>query len=160
MLDREKSLAVRLGCLGMPEKLLPQRPSTWYLTGFLVPLEADETQRADEQSVDELDEVTEAQGSDDGATPEPAAARVRYLPSSIGVSLLVPAEAAARSTCSCVGATTRPGQPKTASREILSGSGPAARSRSWSSFLTRPTNPRNNQCRERRAWRLPYPSAR
>jgi hypothetical protein len=73
----------------MPDEVLPQRPSTWYLTGFLVPLDADTSQRADEQSTDEVDELSDAQGLDDAATPEPAAARVRYLPSSMGASLLV-----------------------------------------------------------------------
>lgn len=71
-------------------ELLPQRPSTWYLTGFLVPSEADAEQRVDEQSADELDGVDGNSGNDDNVVPEPAAARVRYLPSSIGASLLVP----------------------------------------------------------------------
>ena len=34
--------------LGTPNEILPQRPSTWYLTGFLVPLEADPEQKTDE----------------------------------------------------------------------------------------------------------------
>lgn len=78
--------------LGVPAEILPQRPSTWYLTGFLVPLEAGEQQKIDEQSADEVDEVNDAKGADDAVSPEPAAARVRYLPSSIGASLLVPAD--------------------------------------------------------------------
>jgi len=76
--------------LGVAAEILPQRPSTWYLTGFLVPLEAGEEQKTDEQAADELDTVAESNGADDAVAPEPAAARVRYLPSSIGTSFLVP----------------------------------------------------------------------
>lgn len=79
--------------LGDVREILSQRPSTWYLTGFLVPLEAEASQRADEQSADELDEVSDSEGTDDAAAPEPAAAKVRYLPSSVGLSVLVPGEA-------------------------------------------------------------------
>ena len=48
--------------LGDAGEILPQRPSTWYLTGFLVPLNADPEQKIDEQGTDELDEVSDAQG--------------------------------------------------------------------------------------------------
>ena len=76
--------------LGDPSEALPQAPSRWYLTGFLVPLEADETQRADESSTDEVDQPGDGNGLDDDVAPEPAAARQRYLPASIGMSILVP----------------------------------------------------------------------
>ena len=79
--------------LGSPNEVLPQSPSRWYLTGFLVPLDADEEQRAQEGSDDDLDEMNEAGGADDKNTPEPAAARRAYMPSSIGMSILVPASA-------------------------------------------------------------------
>ena len=79
--------------LGDAQEILPQRPSTWYMTGFLVPLEASPDQKTDAQGTDELDAVGDAGGLDDAATPEPAAARVSYLPSSIGASVLVPAAA-------------------------------------------------------------------
>jgi len=75
--------------LGDASEVLPQKPSTWYLTGFLVPIDAAPEEKTDEQSVDEVDEVSDAKGLDDAVTPEPAAARVRYLPSSIGISFLV-----------------------------------------------------------------------
>jgi hypothetical protein len=75
--------------LGSPDEILFQAPSRWYLAGFLVPLDAEESQRAEETSTDELDEVRDAKGLDDATPPEAAAARVRYLPSSIGLSLLV-----------------------------------------------------------------------
>src|SRR6266849_7553630 len=67
--------------LGDASEILPQRPSTWYLTGFLVPLDADPEQKTDPQSADELDGGGDAPGQEDGVAPEPAAARVRYLPS-------------------------------------------------------------------------------
>jgi hypothetical protein len=76
--------------LGQADEILPQRPSTWYLTGFLVPIDAEPEQKADEQSTEEVDELSDSKGLDDAVAPEPAAARVRYLPSSIGVSFLVP----------------------------------------------------------------------
>ncbi len=79
--------------LGDPAEVLPQSPSRWYLTGFLVPLGAESSQRADESSTEDLDQAGEGGGLDDDVTPEPAAARQRYLPSSIGVSLLVPSNA-------------------------------------------------------------------
>jgi hypothetical protein len=78
------------GSLGNPTEALFQAPSRWYLTGFLVPAEAGEAQRADPSSVDELDQAAEPGGADDAAAPEPAAARGSFLPSSIGMSLLVP----------------------------------------------------------------------
>jgi hypothetical protein len=77
--------------LGTPGEVLPQAPSRWYLTGFLVPLDAGEQQRAEVEGTDELDALDEAGGTDDAGTPEPASARQRYLPSSIGMSLLVSA---------------------------------------------------------------------
>jgi hypothetical protein len=67
-------------------EVLSQAPSRWYLTGFLVPLEADEDQKSDETAQDEIDS---ASGADDDAAPEPPAARRAFFPSSIGLSLLV-----------------------------------------------------------------------
>ncbi|MGE5489488.1 MAG: helicase, partial [bacterium] len=97
---REKLVdAVRLDLVGPGDGLgdaaevLPQAPSRWYLTGFLVPLEADRTQRTDESSTDEVYQAGAGGGVDDDVAPEPAAARQRYLPSSIGMSVLSPAEA-------------------------------------------------------------------
>ena len=75
--------------LGTPDEVLPQAPSRWYLTGFLVPLEADDSQRAEETSTDEMDEVSDTKGLDDAVVPEPVAARLAYMPSSIGLSVLV-----------------------------------------------------------------------
>ncbi|QEG00163.1 hypothetical protein Mal15_42320 [Stieleria maiorica] len=77
--------------LGNTREVLPQTPSRWYLTGFLVPLDADEEQRSDPTSNDELDQAAEPAGLDDDETPEKPAARRSYLPSSMGISLLLPA---------------------------------------------------------------------
>src|SRR5215469_9042271 len=80
--------------LGDAKEILPQAPSRWYLSGFLVPLGADPNQRTDEDSADDLDQAGEPGGGlDDDEQPERPAARQRYMPSSIGASLLVPAAA-------------------------------------------------------------------
>jgi hypothetical protein len=67
-------------------------PSRWYLTGFLVPTAAPESQRHDPESEEVLDAVV---GSDDGTgdddvEPDKAPARKVFLPSSLGISVLVP----------------------------------------------------------------------
>jgi hypothetical protein len=77
--------------LGAPDEALPQSPSRWYLGGFLVPLDAAEEQRSEEGSDDDLNVMSEAGGTDDATMPEPAAARRAYMPSSIGLSVLVSA---------------------------------------------------------------------
>ena len=79
--------------LGSPDEILPEPPSRWYLTGFVVPLDADDDQKGDVTSTEEVDEITDGKGGDDAATPEPAAARRSFFPSSIGLSILVGAKA-------------------------------------------------------------------
>src|SRR5262245_20298629 len=74
-------------------EVLPQAPSRWYLTGFLVPIDADEDGKSDETGTEGVDELGKGTGVDDEATPEPAAARKAFFPSSMGVSLLVSKEA-------------------------------------------------------------------
>jgi len=74
-------------------EVLSQRPSTWYLTGFLVPFGAGEEQRADETSNEEVGRGNDAGDLDEASSSEPASARRAFLPSSIGVSLLVPSAA-------------------------------------------------------------------
>ena len=76
--------------LGSPDEVLSQAPARWYLTGFLVPLDAEDAQRVDEDSNDEVDAAADAGGADDATPTEPASARRRFLPSSIGLSVLVP----------------------------------------------------------------------
>jgi hypothetical protein len=88
--------ALRLDLVGpedgseLEAEVLPQAPSRWYLTGFLVPLDAQDTQRVDEDSNEEVDAANDAGGTDDATPTEPASARKRFLPSSIGLSVLVP----------------------------------------------------------------------
>ncbi len=75
---------------------LDTAPSRWYLTGFLVPYEAPESQAEDPGAVDTLDLAGGLAGADDDEAPEPPpSARRARLPSSIGLSILVPAEARA-----------------------------------------------------------------
>ena len=96
---REKLVeALRLDLVGpgahtaLQDEVIPQEPSRWYLTGFLVPLHASEAQRMDETSAEDMDEIDAPQASDDAGTPESTTAKRAYFPSSIGMSLLVAAE--------------------------------------------------------------------
>lgn len=73
-------------------EVLPQAPSRWYLTGFLVPFDASEDQKTDAAGDEGVDEQGESSGSDDSVTPDSAAARRAFFPSSIGISILVPKE--------------------------------------------------------------------
>ncbi len=75
--------------IGNPQELLPEPPSRWYLTGFLVPIDAEEEQRADETGTEELDLLNDGKGLDDASVPETAAAKRSYFPSSIGLSFLL-----------------------------------------------------------------------
>ena len=52
--------------IGNPSEVLPQAPSRWYLTGFLVPQDAEVEQRADEDSAEEV-----ADGMKRAAAPHP-----------------------------------------------------------------------------------------
>ena len=61
--------------LGNSLEVLKQFPSCWYLTGFLVPSEASEEQKND----------------DEGEPDKPSARRASF-PSSMGISVLVPAD--------------------------------------------------------------------
>lgn len=90
--------ALRLDLIGpdndhaFAEELLPESPTRWYLTGFLVPRDAPEEQRTDPQAADELDTGEDAE-ADDGGPPDRMAAGKSYLPSSLGLSVLVDADA-------------------------------------------------------------------
>ncbi|MBI4538938.1 MAG: helicase [Gemmatimonadetes bacterium] len=87
--------ALRLDLVGpdreddLSAEMLRQAPSRWYLTGFLVPLGAPEEQRSDIAPDDEPDALEERGGTDDAVPPEPASARRAFLPSSIGLSVLI-----------------------------------------------------------------------
>jgi hypothetical protein len=78
--------------LGDANEILPQSPSRWYLTGFLVPIDAAPTQKVDEDATEEVD-AAESGGVDDDEPPERGSARNRIFASSMGVSILVPSEA-------------------------------------------------------------------
>ena len=67
---------------------LPTAPSSWYLTGFLVPFQAAEP---DDTATEQMDLLRPKAGVDDDPAPEKASARKAPFPSSIGISLLVPA---------------------------------------------------------------------
>jgi len=90
--------ALRLDLVGpdndgpLANEVLPQAPSRWYLTGFLVPVDAEEEQKSEDAKEGDIDVVTDARGVDDAAPPEPASSRKAYFPSSMGLTLLVPKE--------------------------------------------------------------------
>jgi len=67
------------------------RPSNWYLTGFLIPVDTDEKGAADDDADDEFEADTE--GSGDETAEERVAAKKAYFPSSVGLSTLVAADA-------------------------------------------------------------------
>lgn len=71
-----------------------RRPSNWYLTGFLVPRGADESQIADDDADDEIADVAEMAGLTEESNEERAAAKKGFFPSSMGLSVLIPAEVA------------------------------------------------------------------
>lgn len=98
--------------LGDAAELLPQSPSRWYLTGFLAPLDAKPEQRSNVDADDEVSAAGEA-GLDDDLTPEPAAAaKQRYFPSSIGLSILLAPEAKALKVRVCWGDYRREGDDR------------------------------------------------
>ena len=88
--------ALRLDLIGpraqdtaLQHERLPQAPSRWYLTGFLVPTDAPDEQRAQDNE-EEFDEPSEPfHGSDDSGTPDRSTGKRNFLPSSIGLSILV-----------------------------------------------------------------------
>lgn len=71
------------------DEVLPQPPSRWYLTGFLVPRNAPEDQRSDGTSDEELDVPNDVGATDDADALDPAGAKTAFFPSSMGLSVLV-----------------------------------------------------------------------
>ena len=71
-------------------EIIPQAPSRWYLSGFLVPYEAKLSDRTDPDSNDSFEsEITKgASNGDDEKPPETASARKGHFPSSMGLSFL------------------------------------------------------------------------
>jgi len=71
------------------EEQLPTAPSKWYLTGFLVPYEAKPHERSDDTADEQLDQVSRVSPGDDEQEPELPSARKAFLPSSMGLSVLI-----------------------------------------------------------------------
>lgn len=84
-------------------EIIPQPPSKWYLTGFLVPHDAPLEVRADDTGDDELNAVSGTGSGDDEATPDSSPARKGFFPSSMGMSLLVPPHTQALQVTVCWG---------------------------------------------------------
>ena len=94
--------ALRLNLIGpgsdgpLAEEELPGwiRPSSWYLTGFLIPHRAPPEQRSDDDAEDDsLGEVPEGAGLTEESAEDLKAAKRGFFPSSIGLSFLVGAGA-------------------------------------------------------------------
>ena len=75
----------------LADELLPgwRRPSSWYLTGFLIPSDTPFEDRSDVDEDDSLDEVPDTAGLVEESADERRAAKKGFFPSSIGLSLLV-----------------------------------------------------------------------
>src|SRR5512144_3188771 len=73
----------------LAEEMLPRRyrPSNWYLTGFLIPVETEAKDAADDDVDDDFEADTG--GTGDETTEERVAAKKAYFPSSVGLSTLV-----------------------------------------------------------------------
>ena len=70
------------------EEELPQAPSKWHLTGFLIPFKA-EHRADDDVDAGELDEVRDEGGGADDNEPEATSHRKSHFPASMGLSVLV-----------------------------------------------------------------------
>ena len=66
-----------------------ERPSNWYVAGFLIPTGTPPEQSADADEDDDLDTVPESAGLGEESNDERKAARKAFFPSSIGLSFLV-----------------------------------------------------------------------
>ena len=75
---------------GDSTEVLPQQPSRWYLTGFLVPFDAGAAQSSDPDVGDDIDGNGDGSGTDDDVVPERVAASKTRFPSSMGLSVLLP----------------------------------------------------------------------
>ena len=67
-----------------------ERPSNWYLTGFLIPAGSAPEKRADSDEDDDLGAVPELEGLAEESNEERKAAKKAFFPSSMGLSFLVP----------------------------------------------------------------------
>ena len=71
------------------DEVLPQKPSRWYLTGFLVPRNAPESQRFDPTATEQVSTGGEGQADDD-RDDEAAVGPQPFFASSLGLSVVVP----------------------------------------------------------------------
>ena len=72
-----------------------ERPSTWYLTGFLVPIGTPVSQRSDDEADDDFDaEVPERLGMSEESVQHGKRSKRTFFPSSMGLTFLVPRAAA------------------------------------------------------------------
>ncbi len=85
--------------LGQVRERLPWRggrvrPSTWYLTGFIVPRNQDELHRSEQHvdASDDLDETPSALGATEDSSEDEKPAHRGYFPTSLGLSFLVSGE--------------------------------------------------------------------
>lgn len=78
---------------GCATELLGDSPTQWYLTGFLVPVSADSDTRLDDSVDEEIDAAPVPGGFDDNAPVDRSASGNNFLPSSMGLTVLVPASA-------------------------------------------------------------------
>lgn len=91
--------AIRLDLVGpdnahpFARELLRDAPTRWYLTGYLVPTDAPTDQKVDDTSDEQIDSGEDGTATDEGQAPDRDAARKRLLPSSMGISVLLPATA-------------------------------------------------------------------
>ena len=83
-------------------EVLPQPPSRWYLTGFLVPQDAPEEQREEPTAAEGAEELGEGAGAG-GRDHFDAPPRRAFLPSSLGLSFLAPAALKQNSVTVCWG---------------------------------------------------------
>jgi len=91
--------ALRLALVGpgaghpLADERLPgwERPSNWYLTGFLIPSGSPPEKSADPDEDEDFELVPESAGLAEESSEERKAAKRGYFPSSIGLSFLVPA---------------------------------------------------------------------
>lgn len=70
-----------------------ERPSKWYLTGFLIPSGTPPEERSDTDEQDAVDEVLGFEGTPGESADDAKAAKKGYFPSSMGLSFLVSREA-------------------------------------------------------------------
>ena len=78
---------------GGGQEVLPLPPSRWYLTGFLAPQFDNAPDADDTDAVGELAAGSESQAEDAGSGDEPEAKRPHRFPSSMGLSVFLPAPA-------------------------------------------------------------------